>query len=131
MKARLLSLHSPDVDFSMASATARDDVVLVELMIGPADEIGEESFDILVCTPQWIERAVMNGPLSGRHLVIVKEVDRDAIVQFVEAYLAELDEPTWGELAEKIGRLGKWEFEDYVPWRPPESTDVRKPHEDS
>lgn len=25
------------------------------------------------------------------------------------------DEPTWRELADKIGRIGRWEFEDYRP----------------
>lgn len=128
MKARLKSVHSPDVDMSTAIA---QDVILVQLIIGPADEAGEESFDILVCTPQWIERAVKDGPLSGRHLVIVDEVDRDSIVQFVEAYLTDLDEPTWADLAEKIGRLGKWEFEDYVPWQTSGSADSRKPREGS
>jgi hypothetical protein len=23
--------------------------------------------------------------------------------------------PTWAELAAKVGRIGKWEFEDYHP----------------
>ncbi|WP_433370475.1 Imm8 family immunity protein [Streptosporangium sp. CA-115845] len=27
--------------------------------------------------------------------------------------IAVLEAPTWSELAEKIGRIGEWEFEDY------------------
>ncbi|WP_115061397.1 Imm8 family immunity protein [Nocardia otitidiscaviarum] len=39
--------------------------------------------------------------------------DLDAVTQYLRGYIAGLDEPSWPELAAKLGRIGMWEFEDY------------------
>jgi hypothetical protein len=44
----------------------------------------------------------------------VKEYDFPALKSFVEGYCLNCSGETWQEVAEKLGRLGKWEFEDYV-----------------
>jgi hypothetical protein len=41
------------------------------LMIGPADGPGEESFDVTICTPEWLSVAARGGFYDARHHVVV------------------------------------------------------------
>jgi hypothetical protein len=93
-----------------------DDGVWMRLMVGPEDGPGEESFDLLVCTPVWLQRlAAEQGPQIGRHRLIVAEFDLAVAELFLTKQIERIDEPTWGELAAKVARLGYWEFEDHRP----------------
>jgi immunity protein 8 of polymorphic toxin system len=90
--------------------------VTLRLLIGPADSVGEESFDVTVCSPAWLEKECeRNGFVLGRHHLVVRGYD----FRFIERVLAELigrySGETWPEIAEKISRLAYWEFEDYQP----------------
>ena len=83
-------------------------------MVGPADGPGEESFDVLVCTPRWVERLVQEkGPLIGRHYLIVNQLDIPESVRFLAKQVQSLEAKDWSSLAEKLARIGQWEFEDY------------------
>jgi len=116
MKAKVKGIHSPDI-FDLASYIPNDAEkfsLLLQIMVGPADSDGEESFDIEVCTPQWlIETYQKNDVLIGRHYLIVFEYNYDRIISRIVSYISSCEGKTWHELAEKIGRLGLWEFEDY------------------
>lgn len=93
--------------------------VLLQVIVGPADGPGEESFDLIVCTPQWLSRAVRTeGPIVGRHYLIVERWDLPRISAFIVDAIETEDAPTWDKLGERIGRLGRWEFEDYQPYEP-------------
>ncbi|MGW2666372.1 Imm8 family immunity protein [Nocardia tengchongensis] len=90
------------------------DAIAIRFLAGPRGMAGEESFDLLVCTPQWIAKQVnLTGLIIGRHKIIVDRIDLDAVTQYLRGYIAGLDEPTWPELAAKLGRIAMWEFEDY------------------
>lgn len=114
MKARLKRLHSPDVPdlekFVPASATFS---LLIQMMVGPADGEGEESFDVQVCTPQWIESAYRGQVVDLRHHIHVDKYDFGRIKSRLEGMVAACEGATWSEVAEKVGRIGRWEFEDY------------------
>lgn len=115
MKARVRRFHSPDADLNRYVPDDPEDVgLLVQIMAGPEDSQGEESFDVVVCTPRWLDRWVRaDGPLIGRHHLIVERWDPPRVrLHLIEA-VESLEAPTWPELAAKIGRVGKWEFEDY------------------
>jgi hypothetical protein len=85
-------------------------------MVGPSDGPGEESFDVMVCTPRWLSRIAHDqGPLIRRHYLIVDRMELPRILSFLEGEVERLEEPTWPELPAKLARLGKWEFEDYMP----------------
>jgi Immunity protein 8 len=44
----------------------------VQLLIGPAGGLGEESFELTVCSPEWLaERCKSGEPVSGLHHVVV------------------------------------------------------------
>ena len=97
-------------------ADPTNDGVTVRLMVGPADGPGEESFDVIVCTPRWLQGAAdEDGPQIGRHLLVVGTLDLPAAVAFLKNHVESLDGADWHRLAEQLARIGYWEFEDYTP----------------
>lgn len=102
---------------SYVSPDLLDDSFWLRMLVGLSDGPGEESFDVLVCTPAWLARTVAaDGPQVGRHRLIVEMLDLGRAEIFLRRQIERLEAPTWGELADKIGRLGYWEFEDYRPY---------------
>ena len=126
MHAEVRRLHSPDVyDLSTYVPEDRDNFgILVQVMAGPVGEPGEESFDVVVCTPSWLSGKL--GPADiqmGRHYLLVKQYDYAKLRHFIERFAAQCAGATWQETALRLGRLGMWEFEDYVESRGHESVE--------
>jgi hypothetical protein len=118
MRAVLRYLHSPDVPDLTAYSPADPAKfsILVQAMIGPQGGDGEESFDVQVCTPRWLEADHNGGDIiSGRHMLIVLKFDYDALKRYFEHAAASVTGADWDEVAQKLSRIGKWEFEDYQP----------------
>lgn len=115
MKAEIKRYLSPDVDdLAGYHPNDRNFGLLLQMIVGPEGKAGEESFDLVVCTPNWFERHELgDDPRPGRHYLFVRAYDFASIDRYLRSKVTELDEPEWTELAEKIGRLGHWEFEDY------------------
>jgi hypothetical protein len=116
VKPVLKRLHSPDA-FDLRNFSPPDPRcfgLLLQAMFGPEHQDGEESFDIVVCTPKWIEMEVERKQVvDGRHHMIVREFDLQQVQSFLVRYANECVGKTWEEAATKLSRLGKWEFEDY------------------
>ena len=116
MRGQLKRLHSPDID-NLVSGIPRgsDDFgFLLQVMAGPKGQEGEESFDVFVCTPAWLEKNRSQTDLIvGRHYLIVFEYDYERLFGFINTYCSQCSGETWQEVAQQLGRLGKWEFEDY------------------
>lgn len=86
----------------------------LRMIFGPSDGPGEEFLDFTVCTPRWLaEQVTLNGPMNGRHHIIVNQFHWPTL----RAYLEELVATTWGadhaEVATRLSRYGRYEFEDY------------------
>ncbi|MEV6560994.1 Imm8 family immunity protein [Nocardia sp. NPDC051756] len=114
MKAELKRIHSPDADLEKWPLPS--DALFVQLMIGPMDGPGEESFDLMVSTPEARESIVDPGdPDSSRYLVVLERIELTLIRQYVDNLLRDIDRPTWPELAAEIGQFAKWEFHEYRP----------------
>ena len=115
MRAALKRLHSPDVD-DLEHYMPMDPAefgFLVQMMVGPEDDRSEESFDFVVCSPKWLQHRLREEPLMGRHYLFIREYNYHRLVDFLRAYCRNCVAATWPEVASKLGRLGKWEFEDY------------------
>ena len=116
MRAALRRLHSPDVPDLSSYEPERDDDFgfLLQILAGPNCGEGEESFDVIVCTPRWLERTHDRADVvPGRHHLIVFEYNYERLIRAI-ASMCELTEgSSWREVAEKLARLGRWEFEDY------------------
>lgn len=86
----------------------------VRAMIGPSDQHGAESFDLLVCTPIWLQNELAtNKILSGKGTVIVGEYDYDEIVTYLKMQIASCHDNDWSKAALKLSRIAFWEYEDY------------------
>jgi hypothetical protein len=89
--------------------------ILVQAMIGPAAGPGEESFDFTVCTPRWIKKAVLDdGFMFGKNCLIVEYYDYGTIRDAINSLCRSIKGSSWREVAEQLGRYGRWEFEDYT-----------------
>jgi hypothetical protein len=113
-------LHSPDI-YNLAEHSPQDSAYfgfLLQIMVGPVGQQGEESFDAVVCTPRWIaDHLGSDGILVGRHHLLVDRYDFRRLEEFLRQYVARCSGATWEEAATRIGRLAKWEFEDYAQKR--------------
>jgi hypothetical protein len=88
--------------------------ILVQALVGPKGAPGEESFDVVVCTPRWLSRYVReHGPLAGRHYLVVDRWDQDMVLGWLTEAIEAEEAPNWPALGARLGRIGKWEFEDY------------------
>ncbi len=115
MKAILNRLHSPDVaDLAAFSPESADFGFLLQLMVGPKDAEGEESFDLTVCTPGWLATRLTDSPLPGRGYLFVREYSFRVLESYLRKQVERVEGSTWAEVASKLSRLGQWEFEDYA-----------------
>jgi hypothetical protein len=117
MKAEVKYFHSPEIeDLVNYQPEIQDNFCfLLQMMVGLKDVESEESFNITVCTPKWLLNNYGNNDIIfGRHYLIVFQYDFNRISEKLTSFVNSLDENNWSELAEKISRIGFWEFEDYT-----------------
>src|SRR5262249_49100243 len=112
MRAQLKSL-----DLDPDPATLPGDAAEFALRARMSDGPGEESFDITVCSPEWLAQACrkVGGIYSPRHHLVVdfEGFDERALHAWLAARVQEVQANTWPEVGERVSRLGYWEFEDY------------------
>jgi hypothetical protein len=109
------------LDLDPDPSTLPDDpsefALLARLIVGPLDTPGEESFDVTVCSPEWLAKTCreVGGIYNARrHLVVsLDDFDVRALRAWLTALVQEVEADTWPEIGERLGRLGHWEFEDY------------------
>lgn len=114
--AVLRDLLTPDVESLRHWVPSEQPAIQVQAIVGPSDGPGDESFDLTLCTPAWLAQlAARDGIVDGRHhLVVADELDVDRIEAFIRKRIETSCGETWRDVAERVGRLGRWEFEDYA-----------------
>ena len=116
VRASLRRLHSPDAwDLrTFQPGDPLDFCILVQAMVRPLDGPGEESFDFILCTPQWIARELERDDVVwGRARLIVSRYSYQALERTVLTLCQRTDGKNWSEVAERLNRWTAWEFEDY------------------
>jgi hypothetical protein len=116
VNAKVKRLHSPDIaDLGTFQPSNADNFCfLLQVIVGPSGGEGEESFDVTVSTPKWLtENLSEDDILLASHYIIVRKYDFARIEGFVKSYCDHCSGDTWEIVAQKVGRLGRWEFEDY------------------
>ena len=116
MNAEIKHIYSLDIDDLQRYSPDEPDCFgfNLRLIAGPKGQPGEESFDIQVCTPQWLLRNFSREEvIIGRHFLIVFEYNFSHIRRKIEEFCERCTGNTWDDVASKLSRLGYWEFEDY------------------
>ena len=116
MQAELKSIHSPDAE-SLENYIPDDPhcfLLFIELFIGPKEEVGGELFNIEICTPKWLlTRAQECGVVFGCNYLIVANYNWDLIYKSITDKINAMHGASWDDLAAKLSKLGRSEFEDY------------------
>jgi hypothetical protein len=84
----------------------------LRIQIGSNEGSGADDFELGVCTADWLSQNLYE-PLWGRHLLIVREYDFASIEKSIRNYVEQCHGDNWNIIAEKLGRVFAWEFEDY------------------
>jgi hypothetical protein len=122
VKAKLKALYTTEMNHLDLHPSQNPDRfrIWVHAMVGPQGDDGEESFDIGICTPSWVEEECRQGGfVVGRHHLVVLRYDVQFITTVIKEPVERCDGNTWKEVAEKVSRIGQWEFEDYKPFSQP------------
>lgn len=84
------------------------------VLVGPENEEGGHLYQVLACTPEWIQREFLHtGAVWGRHMLIVSRYDQGRIRRELDHYVEGCTGDNFWEIAQKVARIGAWEFEDY------------------
>lgn len=118
--AELKGIINSDID-DLASFYPEDRAnfgLTLQLMVGPKGTEGADSFQIQVCTPAWLTHYFNHDDIIvARHFLIAFEYDYQRLINRINKYLASCSGNTWAEVANKVSRLGLWEFEDYQEYK--------------
>jgi hypothetical protein len=116
MRADLRGFYSSEVGDLQAWRPEDADCfeLQVTAFVGPNDQVGEEMFDFRVCTATWLER---NPPPKGfefpRSTVLLTRWDYQTLERALTDLCLHTTGGDWSEVATKLSRYGRWEFEDY------------------
>lgn len=114
MRSIVRRFHSPDLcDLERdVPADPRNCSVLVQVMVGPSDGFGEESFDVVVCTPLWLAAEVERWGVVPLHAhVVVDQWQWSAVRDTLTRMFGQATGDDWESIAVRLSRWGRWEFE--------------------
>jgi hypothetical protein len=118
LTAEVRALYSLEIENLEQYTPDPPDVFLLHIraIVGPKGRSGEESFDIKVCTPGWLANMCATEYfVVGRHYLIIAKYDWMALKSVVTKFIERCSGSSWQEVAQKVARIGYWEFEDYQP----------------
>lgn len=91
-----------------------DFCVGVRALVGAAGGDGEESFDIEVCSPQWLAATeAEKGFLWPRGYLILWRWDYGLLFRAPSDLCRRAEGATWEEVARKLSGFAYWEFDNY------------------
>lgn len=88
---------------------------LISVTVGVKDVAGGDIFDIDVCSPKWLLQNQSDDFFVGSGSLIVFTCDMRKIISKVRALFDGCEGNDWSEIAIKLSRIGRWEFENYRP----------------
>ena len=114
---KIRAFHSPDVDDLEGYRPLGDEfALLLQMLIGPDGGEGEEAFDVQVVSPAWLERCYAGDGLAGGDgRLLVFGYDWSRIESYLQKRVSACTGSDWQEVAGKLSRFSRWEFEDYQP----------------
>ncbi|MBX8502718.1 immunity 8 family protein [Pseudomonas lijiangensis] len=73
---------------------------------------GADDFELLICTPKWLEETVWTERW-GRGLLIVREYNFSTINELIHEYVNRCEGDSWEAIVIQLGKVFFWEFDDY------------------
>lgn len=114
MHAQVRSIHFPDLTIDESFDPANT-VQLAEIEVGPSSGEGADIYQITVCTVTALaEMLEKQRFLTGRHWLFVREFGTTEVSAIIRRVIGDVEGHNWHHLAEQIGRIGHWEYEDYA-----------------
>ncbi|MFK0239390.1 Imm8 family immunity protein [Microbacterium sp. NPDC090281] len=115
MKAIIKSIYSFDLDVeTYFPVHPFDDGQWIRLLIGPDGGVGEESFDVLVCTTRWLARKIdRDGTQLVRHALVMEKFDLSRAIEKLHHEVGLASGTTWQQLLLSLVQIGRWEFDGY------------------
>jgi len=83
MQAELKRLHSPDVKRLDSFGPDGPFCVPIQAMVGLVGVKAEESFDLVVCSPEWFSDNMRHNIKIGRHVIFMKEYDYKQLYDYI------------------------------------------------
>lgn len=115
MKVELKEIHSPDIP-DLSTYVPENETnfgFMLQLFVGPVGESASELFTATVCTPSWLNSRIDEDiTMWGRHHIFVSKYNYEKLVQRIKNFILTCQGNSWSEVANKIGRIALWEFED-------------------
>ena len=81
-------------------------------MIGAEGDLGEDAFDSIVCSGDMLDSLPKETEITRAHYIVLDNFDYCALKQKVERLCHEAGEGTWDELAGRLNKFAKWEFDN-------------------
>ena len=103
----------------------KDFCVIVDMQIAGTEMDGGDRFSLTVCSPKWFENNVIHPQVQhashdrrtrlvfGRHHLFVDEFNEGEIEKTVREVIRSVRGHDWNDVAQKLSRYFRWEFEDY------------------
>ncbi|GAB5417014.1 MAG: hypothetical protein Crog4KO_18810 [Crocinitomicaceae bacterium] len=116
VKAIIKRMHSPDIlnlrEYTHSSNEPFS--FLLQMMISPSNQQGEESFDVIVRNPTPIEQGLMTENIVFHNgSLLVDTFNWKEVELFLKDFVSSLRGRNWDELALQIDKVASWEFRDY------------------
>ena len=84
--------------------------------IGVEGGEGSDQFEVLVASAAYLaQRYPGQAATFLRHIILASDYNINAAVALMTKYVSSLEANSWQELAIKINRVARWEYEDYLP----------------
>ena len=61
-------------------------------------------------------RTLTEAALAKRKKIVLQEYSWSAVMRAVDDILREIDGSSWDEIAQKLSKQFRWEFENYKPY---------------
>ena len=80
----------------------------IRFVVEPSEGTGCESFDVLLCTPGWLEDEVERvGPVIGCHRLMIYPLDLWEAARFLAYKIEEQHARDWPTLCKRLTRIGR------------------------
>jgi hypothetical protein len=83
--------------------------------IGVEGQEGSDQFEVLVASAAYLaHRYPGQAATFLRHIMLASDYNIKEAVDLMTKYVSSLEADSWQELASKINRVARWEYEDYL-----------------